>query len=179
MKDRTADDTTQHTVGTTVRGAAVGGTEDAPHRIGEVARTLGISTRTLRYYQELGLLRPAGASVGGNRRYSDADVVRAQRILELRNVMGFDLERIGDILTAEDRLAEMRAEAAQGVSDDRRREILGEAIAINRGLRRQVADKLAVLEDFDRDLREHLERLHGLAADLGGVDVDDDPVRAG
>lgn len=147
--------------------------EDAPHRIGEVARRLGVSTRTLRYYQELGLMDPAGQSEGGNRRYSDDDIRRAERILELRNVMGFDLERIGEILSAEDRLAEMRAEAARGVSDDRRREILREAIAITRGLRRQVADKIAVLEGFERDLDARLERLGGYAAELGGVEDSD------
>lgn len=151
--------------------------EDAPHRIGEVARRLGVSTRTLRYYQELGLLDPAGQSEGGNRRYSDGDIHRAERILELRNVMGFDLERIGEILSAEDHLADMRAEAARGVSDDRRREILAEAIAINRGLRRQIANKIAVLEGFDRDLGARLERLGRYAGEIGGVD-DSDTVAA-
>lgn len=139
---------------------------DAPFRIGEVADRLGVSTRTLRYYQELGLIDPAGASEGGNRRYSEADVTRAQRILELRNVMGFDLERIGEILAAEDRLSEIRAEAARGVSIQQRRAFVAEAIEIDRGLRRQVAEKIAVLTGFDRDLEAHLERLERLATEL-------------
>ncbi|MBS1846824.1 MAG: MerR family transcriptional regulator [Actinobacteria bacterium] len=146
--------------------------DEAPHRIGEVARKLGVSTRTLRYYQELGLMNPAGVSQGGNRRYSDADVTRAERILELRNVMGFDLERIGEILAAEDRLADMRAEAKRGVTRARRREILAEAIEIDNGLRRQVADKIAVLAGFDRDLQAHLERLRGIAAEMGEPELD-------
>ena len=141
--------------------------DDAPYRIGEVARRLDVSTRTLRYYQELGLLQPAGESQGGNRRYSEADVTRAVRILELRNVMGFDLERIGEILTAEDRLAEIRAEAKRGATLKRRREIVTEAIEINKGLSRQVADKIAVLESFERDLAEHADRLHRYAAEVG------------
>lgn len=140
--------------------------EEAPYRIGEVAERLGVSTRTLRYYQELGLLNPAGQSEGGNRRYSDADVTRAMRILELRDVMGFDLERIGDILTAEDRIAEMRAEASRGVTPKRKLEIVNEAISINEHLRSQVADKLKVLTDFDADLLGRLDRLHARAAEL-------------
>ncbi len=147
--------------------------DDAPYRIGEVAERLGVSTRTLRYYQELGLIDPAGASEGGNRRYSDADVTRAERILELRNVMGFDLERIGDILAAEDRLAEMHAEATRGISRKRKREILAEAIEINERLREQVAEKMAVLAQFDADLSDRLERLHGFAAEAGEPDVVD------
>ncbi|HEX3541508.1 MAG TPA: MerR family transcriptional regulator, partial [Acidimicrobiales bacterium] len=107
------------------------------HRIGEVARELGVTTRTLRYYQELGLLNP-GQSPGANRRYSEADVSRLRRILELRNVMGFDLEHIRVILDSEDRLAELRAEALRGASDNRRREILSEAFALNVRMREQV-----------------------------------------
>lgn len=145
----------------------------APYRIGEVADRLGVSTRTLRYYQELGLLDPAGQSEGGNRRYSEDDVTRAMRILELRNVMGFELERIGEILSAEDRLAEIRAEAKRGVSVKRKREIAAEAIAITEHLREQVAEKLAVLAGFDADLEARLARLETFVAELddGGTET--------
>ncbi len=139
---------------------------EARYSIGEVAKRADVSTRTLRYYQELGLLDPSGASQGGNRRYSEADVVRLQRILELRNVMGFDLERIGEILAAEDRLDEMRAEAKRGVSTKRRREILAEAIEIDERLREQVAAKMAVLKSFDDDLVAHLDKLHTLVSEI-------------
>jgi MerR family transcriptional regulator, repressor of the yfmOP operon len=137
------------------------------HGIGEVARQAGVTTRTLRYYQELGLLDPAGTSPGGNRRYSDADVARLWRIIELRNVMGFDLERIGAVLCAEDRLAELREEAEQGVSEDRRREICAEAISLNAGMRRQVRDKLAVLQGFLAELEEKAARYDRFARELG------------
>jgi MerR family transcriptional regulator, repressor of the yfmOP operon len=135
--------------------------------IGEVARQAGVTTRTLRYYQELGLLDPAGTSPGGNRRYSDADVSRLRRIIELRNVMGFDLDRIGDVLRAEDRLAELREEVQTGVSQDRRREILAEAIELNAGLRHQVREKLAVLEAFLAELEEKAARYDHYARELG------------
>jgi MerR family transcriptional regulator, repressor of the yfmOP operon len=137
------------------------------HSIGEVARQAGVSTRTLRYYQELGLLDPAGTSPGGNRRYSDTDVARLRRIIELRSVMGFDLERIGAVLRAEDRLAELKEEAQQGVSQQRRREICAEVIELNAGLRQQVRDKLAVLEGFLAELEEKAARYDGYARELG------------
>ena len=89
-------------------------------RIGEAARRAGVTTRTLRYYQEVGLLQPSGATPGGNRLYTEHDVERLRRILELRDVMGFDLERIGLFLGSEDRLAEMRAEVRRGASNKRR-----------------------------------------------------------
>ena len=53
---------------------------EADVRIGEAAALVGVSTRTLRYYQELGMLRPSARSAGGARRYSEADIARLQRI---------------------------------------------------------------------------------------------------
>src|SRR5882757_7021504 len=104
---------------------AAGKTEPTLHAIGAIAGRAGVTTRTLRYYQEMGLLHPSGLTSRGNRLYSEADVERLKRILELRDVMGFDLERIGLILQTEDRLAELRAEAQRGISVSRRREMVG------------------------------------------------------
>ena len=147
------------------------------HRIGEVAALADVSTRTLRYYQELGLIQPSGSSPGGSRRYSDADVARLRRVLELRNVMGFELDRIGPIVDAEDRLAQLRQEVATGVTKKRRAEIVTEAIAINADLRAQVTEKLAVLHEFDAELRTKAARYRDVADELG-IEVADEP-RAG
>ena len=144
------------------------------HRIGEVAELAGVSTRTLRYYQELGLIHPAGSSPGGSRRYSDADVARLRRVLELRNVMGFELDRIGPIVDAEDRLGQLRREVATGVTKRRRAEIIAEAMAINADLRAQVAEKLAVLHEFDAELRTKAARYRDVAAELGIALSDDE-----
>ncbi len=138
----------------------------ARHRIGEVAGRAGVTTRTLRYYQELGLLDP-GHSPGGSRRYTDADATRLQRIIELRQVMGFDLERIREILDSEDRLAELRAEAQRGTSDERRREILSEAIAINSRMQEQVRAKRAVLDGFLGELEAKATNYATVAVELG------------
>jgi DNA-binding transcriptional MerR regulator len=144
---------------------------DAPLSIGEVARRLGISTRTLRYYQELGLVAPSGSSPGGNRRYNELDVARVQHIRELQDVIGLDLERIGVVVRAEDRLATLRAEVrAAPVSDERMAEILREAMEINQQLRAQVADRERALRAFLDDLDAKAARYHEVAAELG-VDV--------
>ncbi|HEY2331516.1 MAG TPA: MerR family transcriptional regulator [Acidimicrobiales bacterium] len=135
----------------------------APHRIGVVASRTGVSTRTLRYYEELGLIGPTGKSPGGNRRYSDADVACIERVLELRNVMGFDLERIAAIVQAENRLEVLRGEYERGVSGARHAEIIREATAINDQLRAHVADKISTLEAFAHDLDTRADRLVALA----------------
>ncbi|MEA2716796.1 MAG: MerR family transcriptional regulator, repressor of the yfmOP operon [Actinomycetota bacterium] len=142
-------------------------------RIGEVAEQAGVSTRTLRYYQELGLLDPAGLSPGGSRRYSPKDVTRLRRILELRDVMGFDLERINVILHAEDRLAELRDEVRAGVSLERHKDVVVEAITLNNAMRRQVHDKLDVLQSFLAELESKAVRYREVADELQ-LDVPDD-----
>ena len=54
---------------------------ESTYRIGEVAERFGVSTRTLRYYEEVGLIVPSGKSPGGSRRYSDADITRIERVI--------------------------------------------------------------------------------------------------
>ena len=138
-------------------------------RIGEVAAQAGVSTRTLRYYQELGMLAP-GHTAGGTRSYSPTDVARLRRILELRDVMGFDLDRIRTIVDAEDRLAELRDEVLAGVTLERRRDVVIEAITLNDRMREQVHQKLAVLEAFLAELEAKAALYRQKAADLH-VDV--------
>ncbi len=55
-------------------------------QIGEVARKADVSVRTVRYYEELGLLQPSGWTSGGMRLYSEADVVRLRFIRRLRGL---------------------------------------------------------------------------------------------
>jgi DNA-binding transcriptional MerR regulator len=140
--------------------------EGTTYRIGEVAERFGVSTRTIRYYEELGLIEPSGKSPGGSRRYSDADVARIERVLELRNVMGFELDRIGAIVQAENRFEDLRAEYRRSDSHERHAEIVEELTSINDDLRAHVAEKLAVLESFAHDLDARAERLRAVQADL-------------
>lgn len=131
--------------------------------IGRAARELGVSTRTLRYYEERGLIPPAERSPGGNRRYSDDAIARVNRIRELQSVMGFDLDEITSILTAEDALARLRAEWQSGQSSAREEEILREATAINLRLQAQVREKRAKLDAFLGELEAKARRYRRLA----------------
>jgi DNA-binding transcriptional MerR regulator len=106
--------------------------------IGEAADRAGVSTRTLRYYEQRGLLAPARRTVGGPRRYTDADVARVARIRQLQGLLGDDLDRIGAVLDADDRLASGR--------------ILPRDIEINDELRARVADKRLALEALAEEL---------------------------
>ncbi len=139
-------------------------------RIGEVAEQAGVSARTLRYYEELGLLIPSGYSAGGARRYSPEDVARLGRIRELQELLGFDLGEIGEILRGEDRLADIRSEWSVAPLE-RRREMLAQAVGINDRLRQVVRAKQGRLQGMMTELEEkaarYRERGRELAAEAG------------
>ena len=142
-------------------------TNEPSFRIGEIAEHLGVSTRTLRYYEELGLLTPSSYSTGGSRRYTEADRHRILRIRELQAIMGFNLEEIREILHADDRLAELSTEYRNGVTPKRQRAILTEATRLNARTQEQVLAKIAILQAFQSELETKAARYHDVATELG------------
>jgi DNA-binding transcriptional MerR regulator len=132
--------------------------EAALLRIGEAAERAGVSSRTLRYYEELELLVPAGHSAGGARRYTSNDIARLLRIRELQELLGFDLGEIRGILRAEDQLADLRSEYHSGATLERRRAILAEATQINDRLKETVRAKQARLDEMMLELEARAKR---------------------
>ncbi len=98
-------------------------------RIQEVAEEVGLTTRSVRYYEELGLLSPAARSEGAYRLYDASDLERLRYIKGLRDDAGFSLAEIRLLL--EDEAARQRGKAALRATDDpaEQREILGDSIA--------------------------------------------------
>ena len=91
------------------RTEALSASDDGGIRISDAATQAGVSARTLRYYEELGLLTPSLYTAGGERRYTADDLAHLQRILELREVLGMNLDEIREFLAMETRLNELRA----------------------------------------------------------------------
>jgi DNA-binding transcriptional MerR regulator len=82
--------------------------EQSYYTIEQVATRTGLTKRTLRYYEEVGLLPPTGRTEGNYRRYSESDVERLERIKELRDLLGFSLGEIRDLLRAEEERGQIR-----------------------------------------------------------------------
>ena len=85
-------------------------------RIQEVADEVGLTARSVRYYEELGLLKPAARSEGDYRLYDETDVERLRFIKGLRDDAGFSLAEIAQLL--EDEAARERGHAAYHATTD-------------------------------------------------------------
>jgi MerR family transcriptional regulator, repressor of the yfmOP operon len=136
-------------------------------RIGELARRVGTTPRTIRYYEELGLLAgSARRPAGGHRLYGEDDVAHLRELIRLRELLGLTLEELGAVVEAEEARAMLRAEFYEGVSDPLRlREILTQAIGhldLQLSLVHRRQGELAALE---AQLRERRERVAQLLAD--------------
>jgi MerR family transcriptional regulator, repressor of the yfmOP operon len=129
-------------------------------RIQEVAAETGLTTRTIRYYEELGLLKPAARSEGSYRLFDPDDLERLRFIKGLRDDAGFSLAEIGQLL--EDDLARVRNRSRFRSTTDQaeRRAILEDAMGrVDRqiGTLRTKIDRLEAMIAEAHARRAHLE----------------------
>jgi DNA-binding transcriptional MerR regulator len=129
-------------------------------RIQEVAAATGLTPRSIRYYEEMGLLRPAGRSSGAYRLYDASDLERLRFIRGLRDDAGFSLAEIGVLLEDEDIRIRDRERFAATADSAEKRAIVRDLIARTD---RQVAtlqakaDRLRSMIDEAEGRRAHLE----------------------
>jgi DNA-binding transcriptional MerR regulator len=141
-------------------------------RIGEVARRLGVTTRAIRYYEELGLLpSPRDRPQGVHRVYDEAAVARLQQILKLRGLLGLSLEAIIAIADADTSREALRDTWDADPSAADRARILDEAKLLVLRQLELVKERQAVLSRFACELRRTLgtieERRAALDAEEG------------
>jgi DNA-binding transcriptional MerR regulator len=136
-------------------------------RIGEVAERTGTTPRTIRYYEEIGLLASGGGrELGKHRAYTQADVERVQEILRLRNLLGLSLEQLSQLLAAEEARAEIRREYRQAEDPQEQGRLLEEALGhigtqleLVRGRRRELEELEHELVDKRRQVQKRLSDL--------------------
>jgi len=129
-------------------------------RIQEVAALLGLTARTIRYYEELGLLEPAGRSGGDYRQYDGDDIERLRFIKGLRDDAGFSLAEIGQLLEDEAARARNRERFRSTSDPAERRAILRDAFArVDRQIDsiRQKIDRLEAMVVEAKSRRDHLQ----------------------
>jgi DNA-binding transcriptional MerR regulator len=141
--------------------------------IGELAQRTGVTTRTLRYWEELGLIRPSGHRGGGERLYLPADMARVTRIRDLQELLGFSLAEVRVVLDTPDAdaLDRVRSEYRWGdASPAERRRLLVEAAEANDQLLARLDDTLARISAFRDEQAAKSRRLAELFDELDGTD---------
>ncbi len=120
-------------------------------RIHEAAAEVGLTPRSIRYYEEVGLLKPAARSDGDYRLYDETDIERLRFIKGLRDDAGFSLAEIARLL--EDEAARERQHAAYHATADpaERRRIL--------------RDRVASFDQQIETLRQKVARIEGMVGD--------------
>ncbi|MET8946058.1 MerR family transcriptional regulator [Streptomyces sp. NPDC004542] len=129
--------------------------DDRHMQIGEVAARTELSLRTIRHYEETGLVIPSARSQGGFRLYTETDVARLMVIRRMKP-LGFTLEQMRDLLDATDRL-----DSRDALDDGEREALLERVRTYERAAAAQV-DKLRVqlarAEEFAATLGARLEQ---------------------
>jgi MerR family transcriptional regulator, repressor of the yfmOP operon len=124
-------------------------------RIGELAELTGTTPRTIRYYEEIGLLDPGRErEQGKHRAYTQADVDRVREIIRLRDLLGLSLDQLSRLLDAESARAHLREELKHTEAPAERRRILeqlGQHIGSQLEL---VHSRLAELNDLAVELTD-------------------------
>ncbi|MDE2816681.1 MAG: MerR family transcriptional regulator [Chloroflexota bacterium] len=144
-------------------------------QIGEVAEQLGLTPRTLRYYEEIGLLEPPSRMEGGFRLYSATDIDRLENIVQLKRLLGFSLREIKQVVEAMESLKLLRQESKQASDLETKRdslrkglEILERQVEVLDGRMRQVAE---LRDQFNERSQRVRERLQQIEAELQAVAV--------
>ena len=127
-------------------------------RIEQVALRTGFTKRTLRYYEELGLLAPPTRTEGGYRLYSPDDVAHLMRIKRLKDLLGFSLAEIREIAQAEEEREHVAAAWRRETNPEARLAWLDQVEGLTRRQLQMVEEKLAGLEEMRHNLLARLER---------------------
>jgi DNA-binding transcriptional MerR regulator len=126
--------------------------------IEQVSARTGLTKRTLRYYEEVGLLLPTGRTEGNYRRYNEEDVQRLERIKELRDLLGFSLADIRELLNAEDERGEIKVAYQQETEAATKIAQLDRADELIRSQLHLIEHKMEGLEQMQKGLLSKLEQ---------------------
>jgi DNA-binding transcriptional MerR regulator len=145
----------------------VSATAEHTLRIGEVAEQTGTTPRTIRYYEEIGLLPGAAHREQGKHRcYTVADVERINEIVRLRDLLGLSLDQVSKLLEAQVARAGLRREYAQTEDPGARRGILEQALGHISTQLELVRGRRAALLELENELVHKAASVHERMSEL-------------
>ena len=140
--------------------------EKACMQIGEVSGRTGVTQRTLRFYEERGLLKPPSRMEGGFRLYTEEDVHRVEQIRQLQKLLGFSLAEIKEMLEAEDMRSLLQAEYRAETDIGQKKEKLQKAIDVTRAQIKFMDQKIEQIAQMRNYWQQKLARYEKLLQEL-------------
>lgn len=134
--------------------------EPARFQIGEVAERTGVTQRTLRFYEERGLVEPPERMEGGFRLYTEDDITRIEYIKRLQDLLGFTLAEIKEMVESEDLQKQMIATFRPDRELPARQQRAERIIAALEVQLEVVERKIDQLSDLRKELRGKLKRMN-------------------
>lgn len=128
------------------------------YTIEQVAAQTGLTKRTLRYYEEVGLLPPTDRTEGNYRRYSHDDVQRLEHIKNLRDLLGFSLADIREIMEVEDERGILREAFQHATEAAAKIAQLDQANALIRKQLHLIEQKIAGLQQMQNALAQQIAK---------------------
>ena len=128
-------------------------------RIGEVAERSGVTPRTVRYYEELGLLPRTEREQGKHRVYTETDIERLREITRLRDLLGLSLDELRTMVVAEEVRADARRRFHESESPEERRAALEDALPHLEKQLELVRRRLGELRELEADLVDRRKRI--------------------
>jgi DNA-binding transcriptional MerR regulator len=137
-------------------------------RIGEVAKLVGTTTRTIRYYEEIGLLTGGGdREAGRHRLYADADVERLRELIRLRELLNLSLDELKRLVEAETARAGLRERWQHTDDPGERRQILEQSLGHIGDQLKLVRARRAEIEKLESELTARQRRVRSRLRALG------------
>lgn len=128
-------------------------------QIDEVASRTGLTKRTIRYYEEIGLLHPPSRTEGGYRLFTADDLSRLERIKRLRELMNFSLAEIKEHVEADELRKQLQVQVKAELDDDSRVEKLARLADVTAAQVSRIEEKIRQLNELRADYQGRLDRV--------------------
>lgn len=127
-------------------------------QIDDVASRTGLTKRTIRYYEEIGLLHPPSRTEGGYRLFAEEDVQRLERIKRLRELMNFSLAEIKEHIEADELRKQLQLQVKREVDDLSRLEQLRRLTDVTAMQVSRIDEKIRQLSEIRAEYQGRLDR---------------------
>lgn len=132
------------------------------YKIDEVAKECGLTKRSIRYYEEIGLISSPERSEGGFRLYSDLHIERLKKIMNVRDVLGFSLQEVQEYMAISEAFEEFRLQYRENKEkmneDERKNSLLGAEEVLAQQLK-MIDEKLKKMNDIRDEMNEMYQRV--------------------